>query len=460
MTAGEVWACDTASWQWREVTPVKPSDGAAGFGYGCVSVDPSDPGTVMASTFCRWNPGDELYRSIDGGRTWRALLADSVSDRKGAVWTAAMRPHWISSVAIDPFDRERALFTTGYGIWAGTGLARPNGAQPVHWTFANKGLEETVPLDLASPQTGAPLLSAVADLDGFRHDTFTRPAEQFPPEPRFSSAEAIDFAANRPEIVVRTGVPRDSGRRSIGGAISHDGGLHWTAFPSVPSPESEPIAFGGDRTLALSADGRTIVWAPQGRQAQYSRDECESWRPCVGLTCAVLIVADRAAPARFYAFDPAGGTAYRSEDGGATFAAAAELPRSRGDRKDLPVELRAVPGRAGDVWLVAYGRLFRSIDGAARFSPVPTLDKAFAIGFGHAAPRRDYPALFAAGEWTGESGVARSDDAGASWKLLTDNRHRFASIYRVIGDTRTFGRVFLATGGRGIIVGDPVSSLP
>jgi hypothetical protein len=62
------------------------------------------------------------------------------------------------------------------------------------------------------------------------------------------------------------------------------------------------------------------------------------------------------------------------------------------------------------------------------------------------------------------SETALKDSEGAPGLRLnhaiTDNRHRFGWINAVIGDPRTYGRVYLGTGGRGIIYGDPEPGAP
>jgi hypothetical protein len=54
------------------------------------------------------------------------------------------------------------------------------------------------------------------------------------------------------------------------------------------------------------------------------------------------------------------------------------------------------------------------------------------------------------------AGVFRSDDRGASWREIDDAEHRFGWIGYVSGDPRTYGRVYLGSGGRGILYGDPL----
>jgi hypothetical protein len=103
MTDGAVWKYNLKSGAWTDVTPVKP-DSDCPFGYGGVGVDASHPETVMVTTFCRWNPRDEVFRTADGGKTWKPLLADAAWDRSNAPWTEKHTPHWMGDVEIDPFD--------------------------------------------------------------------------------------------------------------------------------------------------------------------------------------------------------------------------------------------------------------------------------------------------------------------------------------------------------------------
>jgi hypothetical protein len=49
----------------------------------------------------------------------------------------------------------------------------------------------------------------------------------------------------------------------------------------------------------------------------------------------------------------------------------------------------------------------------------------------------------------------RSVDAGETWVRINDDSHQFGWINHVTGDPRVYGRVYFATGGRGIIYGDP-----
>ncbi|MNN89977.1 Xyloglucanase precursor [compost metagenome] len=63
--------------------------------------------------------------------------------------------------------------------------------------------------------------------------------------------------------------------------------------------------------------------------------------------------------------------------------------------------------------------------------------------------------MFVAGTVEGVQGLFRSDDGGARWLRIDDAAHQFGQIQRVTGDPRLHGRVYFATGGRGIVYGDP-----
>jgi hypothetical protein len=55
-----------------------------------------------------------------------------------------------------------------------------------------------------------------------------------------------------------------------------------------------------------------------------------------------------------------------------------------------------------------------------------------------------------------QAGVWRSLDGGLNWSRINDDAHQWGLRFRAVsGDPRRFGRVYLATDGRGILYGDP-----
>jgi photosystem II stability/assembly factor-like uncharacterized protein len=144
-------------------TLVTPSTGA----YAAVSLDPTDPNTVYAAVFDRYP--DNIYRSTNGGSTWSALNPSSHLDNSSAAYASSLSTHWLTDLQIDPFNKNVAMFVTGYGIFRTTNLT---GAAPT-WAFYNDGFEQSAALELVSPPSGSThLYSAIGDRDGFKHDDF------------------------------------------------------------------------------------------------------------------------------------------------------------------------------------------------------------------------------------------------------------------------------------------------
>jgi hypothetical protein len=53
--------------------------------------------------------------------------------------------------------------------------------------------------------------------------------------------------------------------------------------------------------------------------------------------------------------------------------------------------------------------------------------------------------------------VYRSDDEAKTWTRINDDRHQWGWTGAAItGDPRVYGRVYVATNGRGVQYGDPV----
>jgi photosystem II stability/assembly factor-like uncharacterized protein len=455
MSAGAVWKFDPGKNFWTEITPLKSNEDGQPFGYGAVAVDARHPATILATTFCHWKPHDEIFRSTNSGATWVPLLQNARLDYSFAPYTKRLKPHWMGGLLINPFDSDQVWFGTGYGVWCGTNVTAADGGRPTDWIFSDAGLEETVPLALASPPEGAHLLSGVGDVDGFRHDDLDAPPAQGSfAGPHFNNTEGLAFAAGRPQIVVRVGT---GGSNSVHAALSSDGGKSWRLLESDPSPGEA----GG--VVAISCDGKAIVWTTRHSVPHVTTDHGANWLECAGLASGIRVVADPVNPRRFYAFDPRAGKLFASTNGAAGFAPTAAGLSPPSDQRsgfgfDIPsgAELSAAPGLQGDLWLDLGRRgLWHSADGGESFIRLENIGTATAFGFGRAAPDAGFPALFLFGVIGSHQGIFRSDDNGRSWLCLNDAEHQFGWITKLTGDPRVFGRVYLATAGRGIVRGDP-----
>ncbi len=459
---GRLYRYATATGTWTDISPAAEAD--TYYGFSGLTVDRQHPGTVMATAYSSWWPDTQIFRSTDSGATWsQAWNYTSYPDRENRytmdvssspwlTWGANPTPPeqtpklgWMTeALEIDPFDPDRMMYGTGATIYGTEDLTNWDEAGG---TFAIepmvRGLEETAVNDLASPPSGAPLLSALGDVGGFRHTSLTEVPSMMYTSPNFTSTTSLDFAETKPDVVVRTG-NLDSGPHI---AFSTDNGANWFGG-------TDPSGVSGGGTVAAGADGSRFVWSPEGAGVQYTTGFGTSWQASTGIPAGAIVESDRVDPETFYGFKS--GRFYVSTDGGATFTASAATGLPAGDS----VRFKALPGGEGDVWLAggaadgAYG-LWHSTDGGGTFAKLPGIDAADTVGFGKAAPGASYQTLFTSAEIGGVRGIFRSTDEGATWTRVNDDAHQWGWTGAAItGDPRVYGRVYVATNGRGVIYGD------
>jgi xyloglucan-specific exo-beta-1,4-glucanase len=265
--------------------------------------------------------------------------------------------------------------------------------------------------------------------------------------PAWATTTSIDFAELSPSFVFRVGNgDTANGVKSAG--FSTNGGTSWSAVTK------EPAGLTGGGTVAVNANGTRVVWSPAGVGVFYTTSNGKSWTASTGVPAGARVASDRGNPNKFYAV--ANGSFYVSTNGGASFAtgAVSGLPQS-------PVRFRAVPGREGHIWLAGgttggeYG-LWQSVDSGLSFTKFLNVDEADAVGFGKAAAGQSYVAVYVSARIAGVRGLYRSDNAGATWVRINDDQHQFAwTGQSITGDPRVYGRVYVATNGRGIAYGDP-----
>lgn len=129
---------------------------------------------------------------------------------------------------------------------------------------------------------------------------------------------------------------------------------------------------------------------------------------------------------------------------------------ARGDARGGQDRLYATPGRAGELWLAAFDGLYRTPSPDVPFRAIPGVAEIHAFGFGRRSPGGEHPTLFLVGVVKGERGNFRSDDVGRTWVRINDDAHEWGLILQVTGDPDRFGRVYVGTHGRGVILGNPV----
>lgn len=441
MTAGQVWKLSGERWQ--DITPPNPNNYR--FGYGGLAVDPQRPGTLVVMTMDRWKPSDTMFRSTDGGASWIDVGAKATRDARVSPWVAFGKPsaafgHW-AQVALDPFDSAHAIYATGETVWTTHDLTAADRGEATHWSVGADGIEETVPLALISPTSGAALISGLGDICGFVHTELSvSPPKGTMSNPICANGTGLDYAKALPSKIVRVGTGAWGGG-TVYGAVSTNGGVDWMPFASQAGSTV------GDGTVAISGDGATIVWAPKDAPPSYSTDNGTTWTP-TGLPVHPRwqLLSDGAGGKQFYAYEPSTGAFHSSADKGVHWQAAMPLPKKG--------RVSAVFGINGDLWLASASGVYRSLDAGARWSKVETATAGTSVGFGKAAAGAAYPTIYLAGTVGGTTGVFRSTDAGATWLQINDTSHQWGGVSMVVGDPKTFGTVYVApNSGRGILYG-------
>ena len=454
---GRIYKFNTLVSTWTDITPLGPYYYAGPFWYGFanVVVDPENPQTIMATTMDAYYPGDNVYRSTNGGATWTYVASMPeyptntptyfVQDWSISPWITfgAASPSfgwWMGALAVDPFNPGHVLYGTGATIWSTNNMTNIDSLGTVNFSIGATGIEETAVIALLSPPAGpAHLLSGVGDIGGFTHtDLDQSPVQGMWTNPVAGTGLSLDYAGGNPLLIARTNWANSQQY----GAYSMDGGLTWTPFPTQPVQTAPG-------SVAVLADGSAFIWAPGGGPVSYSTNFGATWIASAGAPSGYGIVADKVNPKKAYIFNSSTGVVYVSSDGGVTFAAAASGLPTNGT-------LAAVYGQAGDLWLASSSGLYHSVDGGAKFVNLPSVLSAISVGFGMPGRGCQYPAIYLIGTLqANEQAIFRSTDKGASWTRINDDEHQYGTQPVVAGDPRVYGRVYVGTNGRGVLYGDP-----
>ena len=198
----------------------------------------------MVAALNSWWPDTILFRSVNGGSTWTRIWDwTSYPNRSfrylqnitAAPWlTFGANPQlpeitpklgWmVGDLEIDPFNSNRMMYGTGATIYGSDDLTTWDTGGQINISVKAIGLEETAVLDLISPPSGAPLLSGLGDICGFRHNSLTAVPATMMTTPTFVSTTSLDYAELTPNFIVRVGNANAGVNRS---GFSFDGGTSW-----------------------------------------------------------------------------------------------------------------------------------------------------------------------------------------------------------------------------------------
>jgi hypothetical protein len=472
-----------------------------GYGISGICADSLLPGTLICSTITA-SP-DTIYRSTDYGLTWKPIMSGltignidfNVSYQKPEHNGNASLIHWMSDLKINPFNSDMALFNTGAGIFKTKDLTKADKDEVVTWSCSDEGVEETVHLNIYCPPSGqVKLIDIIGDYGGFVFTDLDKPAENTfanKTKNRWITGMNADYPDSNPNMIVVAPRGNWTGKTKGGIIVSFDQGHSWEQL-------SDPVGLTEDIDelvkylkvpnvtagwTAISADGETILWSLglpiYASRLVYTFDLGKTWgksqifnwegKLICGDKLPFKVMSDRVNANIFYGFSENinGAGFYVSTNQGVTFhqvKAPQGFPEVNlaGIDSEQAYEIRVESNKEGIIWMamlefglwkITYDSSRKKFSGD-RVSQAGDVIKR--IGLGKSAVGSEFKTLYTSGTIKGEYGFYRSQDEGATWLRINDDKHQYGDIRSISGDPRVFGRIYVATGTRGLVYGDIV----
>lgn len=468
------------------------------YGFSAIAAVPQIPGMLLTATLVK-DDGDSILLSRDYGASWRQILYD-LAEGDLRFRAPYMRPecngghsllHWMSDIKSNPFDPDEAWFNSGTGVFYVNHLTSDH---PVFTDWCD-GIEETVHLNVYSlPKGPVKVIDILGDLGGFAFKDLDTPCDNsFADENgnRYITCINADYSDEDPAHILVTPRGNWTGKTKGGLIFSHDYGKTFERLPmpfglSAELDEAlhlieQPNVNSG--WAALSPDCQHIVWSvadgillPVSRMIvstdggkTFCRCQVHDRTGAPKTQGCVKVYADRMDSSLFYGF---GGHSdfYISKDGGKTFYESllpAGFPETDFGRIDCAnkTEIRGETGKSG-VFYIAAGRggLWKLIyDKASDQTTVKRLtkegDEVCRVGLGLSSPDGDYykdqKAIYCNARLDGVYGFYRTLDEGKSFERINTEKQMYGEINSIDGDSRVFGRFYLATGSSGLLYGEP-----
>lgn len=467
---GRVYHFDGSTW--HNKTPENPSDNKP---YGAIAIDPTDSDRVIVSQG-KNKSNQPIYRTTNASAnnpTWVKINPTPSSPNK-------LQPGWWethffgtgpANFVMTSDQPGQLWMSDGFGVWQ-TDDVWQSDESDIIWTARVQGIEELVMMTTCTPPApnSTSLFSGAADADGFAHnDLSTFPSETL--QPGDWASTSLDYVATDPTKMIRLLTSKTSGGEAY---WSDDSGVTWNKTTS--SPRSGSITLGKAAVSATTLDKMVVVPAYNaweiGQTAitlKYTDDRGATWKD-TNLTFDPgpidnwwahdhPIVADKVDGNTFYFFYKRKSEFYRSTDGGATFQLLHTFPNHE-NIWGKPTKywqqwayVRTMPGSANEVWIsLPQDGLFKSTDGGANWTQINGFENVRGLAFGKEASGQSTAAIYILADAGTGLGLFGSDNDGQSWYRCDDNTFNFGIPINNLGaDKQTYGRVYISTGGRGIV---------
>lgn len=440
---------------WTNITPSTDVNK----NYCAISVDPTNTSRI-AATVRTGAFNCPMFRSTDGGTTWAKLNTTSLPITKSnepGWWPSTWFSSATSSMAFDPLHAGNLYYTDWFGIWFTANMFQSGS---VDFSAKEAGHEEAVLLTLSAPPAGSGTLvySGCADIGGFRHTSLTT----YPSARLYNTQQitSISYCEQFPQnIAILTTEANDASNITL--YTSANSGGSWTlrTLPSAALRGRIVVSsYNPDKMIYVAASSTGKIYYTTNRGVSWTQSSNGPTGADAGTSADIYdrcfpVAADCVNGAKFYAFQ--GGFMYMTTDGGNTWA--------KRNTTAIPTaaswtNVSSRPGVDGEVWVSLDGNgLYKLASGASAFTHITTMSTARCFTFGAPPSGSSTTAVYAYGVLSGGSGndLYRSTNDGSSWDQVSNGQHFSAGVKVLAGDRTTFGQVYVATGGRGVMVGHP-----
>lgn len=427
--------------EWKNISPPWKDEYKSVGGF---VVDRTNPDCIIAAGAPYTDNLGYYMRSYDRGKTWENM---GFPRGENNIWSNP------SAILQDGRDPNKIILPNGAGIH----MLENIHAESYYLKYMETGGEELVASKVMSiPDRRAPMYSVGVMDRGFskaaRYDV--RPEAQ--DREVWSEVHSMDFCEENPKFVVRSG-------NYNGGlcAYSEDYGntyyaMNWNKKYSCVNIALSPTVKenGYPVTLMSAGDGsKGSLWRSYDLGRTWEQLDADFLAQRTPGQERVTLISDRVDGKTFYYCD--NGTFYVSTDCGTTWIKKQQFkyPSRWGESNHY---FAAIPGVEGGVWIKTVDGVYETRDKGSTWTIISDIKKPVTFGFGKGRSDTDIPASYLVGEIDGIYGIYISDDLGKNWRRIDGGFNLPCSIYQLAGDRNVYGRVFVATGGRGLFYGQSV----
>ena len=472
--------------------------------FNAVTVKPGTSNTVYAA-IRGTTPRKIFYtENFDAAfPNWKILTMDDNSGYSGAClsqyqpsvftappsWVNTAGYDWVGDIAFDAADNKKLWLTSGNGVMKVEDVT----ASPAIISGVNtmQGLEILCVNDMASPPlpNTTPLISAAMDVMGIVYTNITAGnVQKLDNTLGLGAGISLAYSFKNPNTMALLGQdyfdPVNINRK----LRSTDGGLSWQSFwPQAPGCSDAP--WGGN--IAISAtNANNMVWVPNFESSvagctqpvknypRYTTNGGTTWTTCGNInfnegsfpfslksTFAIgkSLESDKVNGNKFYYYAMPGQTfltqLWRTINGGATWQKMSEaaMPITGGG------QLKANPFKEDDIWFAPYNgyiknndpnpdlrKLWHSADGGTNWTKLTAMDEVYAFGFGMKQNAAVNASLIVYGKKNNVESIFTSDNLGNTFTDIGTLNLPKGIVGNIEGDMKVQGRIYAATGCRGI----------